>query len=268
MQPNDSARISSNGKILAYAFDSAAVYSPLFIAIDGNGARDTTGKDQFINVINTAPNLTLPDDTIWNRAAKNTRISILANDSLGQITNISIDWNRDKKVDTSYTPVFTEETLDSLFIEIPFDSAYLNSDFNQTVRISISDEDDNTTTDSLVIHYNQKPIIELLQPTDNGRYSKDVRFAFYYKAEDNDNQNQLRYHIRVGKSPTGDGTPPILTDANLIAGPIKEKSFEAIDENGKWFMNTKLIGRLYWQVYAKMVLIQPYLKRKRSFLVT
>jgi len=36
MQPNDSARISSNGKILAYAFDSAAVYSPLFIAIDGN----------------------------------------------------------------------------------------------------------------------------------------------------------------------------------------------------------------------------------------
>lgn len=250
MQPNDSARISSNGKILAYAFDSAAVYSPLFIAIDGNGARDTTGKDQFINVINTAPNLTLPDDTIWNRAAKNTRISILANDSLGQITNISIDWNRDKKVDTSYTPVFTEETLDSLFIEIPFDSAYLNSDFNQTVRISISDEDDNTTTDSLVIHYNQKPIIELLQPTDNGRYSKDVRFAFYYKAEDNDNPNQLRYHIRVGKSPTGDGTPPILTDANLIAGPIKEKSFEAIDENGKWFMNTKLIGRLYWQVYA------------------
>lgn len=250
MQPNDSARLSSNGKILTYVFDTTGIFSPLFIAVDGNGARDTTGKNQFIRVIDTPPNLFLPTDTIWNRAAQKGSFIIRANDSLGQVTRISLDWNGDKKADTSYVPIFSKETKDSLFINLPFDSAYLNSDFNQNIRISVYDEDGNTTTDSLVIHYNQLPVVELLQPTNNGRYSKDARFAFYYKAEDNDISNQLRYHIRVGKSPTGDGTPPILTDANLIAGPIKEKSFEAIDENGKWFMDTKLIGRLYWQVYV------------------
>lgn len=250
MQPNDSARLSANGIILTYAYDSVGVYSPLFIAIDGNGARDTTGKDQFIRVIDTPPNLSLPADTLWIRAAHDAAFAITTSDSLGVITKISIDWNGDKKADTSYVPIFSEETEDSLFIVVPFDSANLNSDFNQTVRISILDEDGNTTTDSLVIHFNETPTIELLQPTDNGRYSKDQRFAFYYKAEDQDNPDQLRYFIRVGKSPTGDNTPPILTDANLIAGPIKEKSFEAIDENGTWFMDAKLIGRLYWQVYV------------------
>ena len=65
-------------------------------------------------------------------------------------------------------------------------------------------------------------------------YYKDRSFIFIVSVIINSwlvyellyNPNQLRYHIRVGKSPTGDGTPPILTDANLIAGPIKEKSFE------------------------------------------
>ena len=250
MHDNDSAKGGANAKPFAYAYDSVGIYSPLFIAVDGNGARDTAGRGQFIRVIDTPPNLLLPADTLWTRASKDASFAIEANDSLGEVTRISINWSGGKKADTSYAAVFTKETKDSLFLEIPFDAANLNKDFNQKIIITISDEDGNLTTDSLFLHFNQLPVIELLQPADNGRYAKDQRFAFYYRASDEDNPDQLRYYIRAGKSPTGDGTPPVLTDANLIAGPLKEKSFEGIDESGTWFMDSKLLGRLYWQVYV------------------
>lgn len=250
MSDNDSAKVGANGKPFTYAYDSVGVYSPLFIAVDGNGARDTAGRGQYIRVIDTPPNLFLPADTVWTSAAKKASFAIVANDSLGEVTRVSINWSGGKKADTSYDAIFREKTKDSLFIVIPFDAANLNKDFNQKIRITISDEDDNTTTDSLILHFNQLPVLELLQPTNNGRYSKDQRFAFYYRASDEDNPDQLRYYIRAGKSPTGDGTPPVLTDANLIAGPLKEKSFEGINEMGTWFMDAKLLGRVYWQVYV------------------
>ena len=39
----------------SWVYHKPGVYSPLFVAVDGNNATDTAGKDQFIRVINTPP---------------------------------------------------------------------------------------------------------------------------------------------------------------------------------------------------------------------
>ena len=51
-----------------WVYHKEGVYSPLFVAVDGNSATDTAGKDQFIRVINTPPYLGVPKDTLWTRA--------------------------------------------------------------------------------------------------------------------------------------------------------------------------------------------------------
>jgi hypothetical protein len=115
----------------------------------------------------------------------------------------------------------------------------------------VTDDDKNVTSDTLVVHFNKRPTIELLDPSNESRVSKYLRrFAFYYKGIDDDNASALRYVIRVGKSPDNSGTAPILTDGNSVAGPLKEKSWEAISDSAIWNMSDSLIGRLYWQVWV------------------
>jgi hypothetical protein len=100
---------SANASLFAYAYNTTGVFSPLFIAVDGAAARDTAGKDQFVRVIDTPPSLTLFEDTLWTRAEKSAVIKMLASDSFGSITKLTLDWNADGKTDTSVVPV-----LDSL----------------------------------------------------------------------------------------------------------------------------------------------------------
>ena len=45
-------------------YPDTGIYSPLFIAIDGNNARDTAGIGQYIRVIDTPPYLNVPKDTL------------------------------------------------------------------------------------------------------------------------------------------------------------------------------------------------------------
>ena len=98
------------------------------------------------------------------------------------------------------------------------------------------------------MHFNKIPTIALLQPDSASRQNIYVsRFAFYYSGTDEDNPVDLRYMIRVGKSPDNAGTAPVLTDANLVATNILEKSWEAITDS-VWNMDESLRGRLYWQV--------------------
>jgi uncharacterized membrane protein len=234
------------------------LFCPLFIAVDGNNARDTAGKDQFIRVIDTPPYLTVPKDTLWTRAKSDITFPIVALDSFGTIKNIQIDLDASGKKKPKEWKVKTIEGTDSMLVTIPFDSAYIKSNGDQKIYVIVTDDDDNETLDSVNLHFNTPPTIELLDPKDDGRYGTDERFAFFYKAKDIDNPASLRYFIRVAKSRDNYGTPPVLTDNDLIAKNIKEKSYEPRakklnDSNVIVTLKdpkTILSGKLYWDVWV------------------
>ncbi len=251
MGDKDSLIQSANATLHSYAYDSAGIYSPLFIAVDGASARDTAGRNQFVRVIDTPPFLSLLDDTLWTRAEKNAVLKMLASDSFGRITKLTLDWNADGKVDSTITPIIDSLDLDTLRVTVHYKSSRIDSLNNQKVIVAVTDDDQNTTKDTMVVHFNKRPSISLLQPSNEMRVSKyERRFAFYYKGDDDDNPSALRYVIRVGKSPDNSGTAPILTDGNMVAGPLKEKSWEAISDSALWNMSDSLTGRLYWQVWV------------------
>ena len=234
------------------------LFCPLFIAVDGNNARDTAGKDQFIRVIDTPPYLSVPKDTLWTRAKSDITFPIVALDSFGTIKSIKVDRDASGKSKPKTWKAKQVEGTDTLLITIPFDSTYIKSNGNQKIYIIVTDDDDNETLDSVNLHFNTPPTIELLDPKDDGRYGTDERFAFFYKAKDVDNPASLRYFIRVAKSRDNYGTPPVLTDNDLIAKDLKEKSFEPRakkfnDSNAIVTLKdpkTILSGKLYWDVWV------------------
>lgn len=234
------------------------LFCPLFIAVDGNNARDTAGKDQFIRVIDTPPYLTVPKDTLWTRAKSSITFPIVALDSFGTITSIKVDLDAGKKGEAKEWKVDKTEGSDTMLVTIPFDSTKVDSIGNQKIYIIVTDDDKNETIDSVNLHFNQLPTLELLDPKDDGRYDFSERFAFFYKANDADNPGSLRYYIRVAKSRDNYGTPPVLTDNDLIAKGIKEKSYEPRakefnDSNAiVTLKNPKAIlsGKLFWDVWV------------------
>ena len=234
------------------------LFCPLFIAVDGNNARDTAGKDQFIRVIDTPPYLSVPKDTLWTRAKSDITFPIVALDSFGTIKSIQVDRDASGKSKPKTWKAKQVEGTDTMLVTIPFDSAYISSTGNQKIYIIVTDDDDNETLDSVNLHFNIPPTIELLDPKDDGRYGTDERFAFFYKAKDIDNPASLRYFIRVAKSRDNYGTPPVLTNNDLIAKDLKEKSFEPRakkfnDSNAIVTLKdpkTILSGKLYWDVWV------------------
>ena len=64
MGDSDSLWAGQNETLFRYAYDSAGVYSPLFIAVDGANARDTAGRGQYIRVIDTPPDISVDKDTL------------------------------------------------------------------------------------------------------------------------------------------------------------------------------------------------------------
>ncbi|MCF0216077.1 MAG: hypothetical protein HUK21_06345 [Fibrobacteraceae bacterium] len=250
----DTTISSDNATPFKWVYKKTGVYSPLFIAVDGNNAKDTAGKEQFIRVIDTPPELFVPRDTVWTKHKGTATFPILARDSFGTVVNIKVDLDASGKDSAQVWKTKTVKGNDSLFISIPYKKENVDSLGNQTIYVIATDEDDNETIDSVQLHFNQKPTIELMQPQDNGRYSNKERFAFYYKASDADNPASLRYFIRAAKSRGNDGTPPVLTDNDLIAENLKEKSYEAITVDGENlifdYKGAPLQGRLYWDVWV------------------
>lgn len=234
------------------------LFCPLFIAVDGNNARDTAGKDQFIRVIDTPPYLTVPKDTLWTRAKSSVTFPIVALDSFGTIESIKVDLDAGKKGKAKEWKVEKKDGSDTMLVTIPFDSTNVDSIGNQKIYIIVTDEDENETIDSVNLHFNQLPTLELLDPKDDGRYDNNERFAFFYKASDADNPSSLRYYIRVAKSRDNYGTPPVLTDNDLIVKAIKEKSYEprAAEFNDSNVIvtlknpKTILSGKLFWDVWV------------------
>ena len=248
----DSLFDGKNEELFAYAYDSAGIYSPLFIAVDGANARDTAGRGQYIRVVDTPPDISVDADTLWTRGLHDATIPFMASDSFGVIDSAFV-----VLLDSKNKPADTVEAKkdSSGFVyraRIPYEKAkdLLNGHNDVRYVYGAVDEDGNVSWDSAYLHFNRIPEISLLMPDSASRQSIYVpRFAFYYAGSDDDNPEDLRYSIRVGKSPDNAGTAPILTDANLVVSGIREKSWEAITDS-VWNMDESLRGRLYWQVYV------------------
>lgn len=242
-------RISNNASPITWVYPDTGLYSPLFVAIDGNNATDTAGADQFIRVINTPPTLAVPKDTLWTKHKVPITFPILAKDSFGSIVSVKVDLDAGKKKASSKKWDFkTKEDNDSLFITIPLDSNYVDSIGNQTIYVTVVDDDDNEVTDSVYIHFNQLPKLELQYPEDKMRVDKNSRFAFYYQAKDVDNPGAVRYFIRAAKTRDNGNDAPVLNDGDLIAKNLQEKSFEAVTPDGTNLIG--LEGRIYWDVWV------------------
>ena len=201
------------------------LYCPLFIAIKGHH-RDTAGKEQFIRVINTPPYLRLPKDTLWIPSKGDITFPIVAKDSFGYIKKIKIFFNIKENSSPENWKYSKVNGTDSLYITIPYNKSYINPTGNQKIYVVVADDDNNESIDSINIHYNRPPTLEIISPIDNGLYSTSERLVFFYKATDADNPDSLRYFIRVAKSTDNLETPPTLTSNDIIAQNITDISFE------------------------------------------
>lgn len=241
MSGSDSLLPGANKTIRSYAYDSAGTYTPMFIAIDGASARDSA-RNVVIHVIDTPPVLTIPMDTVRARSKKAATLKFLAHDSCGSIVKTSLKYaNKDT---VPYTAVKDSALGDTVEMTVPYDEGRINADNDETLYISVTDDDANTVTDSVIVHFNFVPQIQLLQPDSSGRADKNAqRFALYYKGTDADGASEkLRYDIRMARS-------DVFTDGNLVAQNIKEQSWEAISDSAVWNISKDFADHnVYWQV--------------------
>ncbi|MBO4435368.1 MAG: hypothetical protein J5791_00565 [Fibrobacter sp.] len=252
----DTVITSENTRVQSWSFDSAGVYFPIFRAVDGNNAIDTAGvhrRPLYIRVIDTPPLLDVPRDTVRARHKKPATFNVRAIDTCGTIEKFKVDLDAKGKDTAKVWKAERIEGTDSLTITIPYVKDDVDSLGDQTIFVIAIDDDGNETLDTVYLHFNQPPTIEMLQPVDNASLSSKKRQALYYRAEDKDNPGSLRYFIRMAKSPDG-RNPPIFTDPeeSLIAANIVEKSFEIIEITPDSLVRNKvnLAGIIYWDVWV------------------
>ena len=252
----DTVITSANKTTQSWAYEKEGVYFPIFRAVDGNNAIDTAGvhrRPLYIRVIDTPPELFVPRDTVKARHKKAATFTIWAKDTCGTIEKVKIDLDASGKDTAKVWETKKLKDSDSLSITIPYKGDYVDSLGNQTIYVIAVDDDGNESIDTVYLHFNQLPTIEMLQPVDNASLNSKKRQALYYRAEDKDNPGSLRYYIRMAKSPDG-RNPPIFTDPeeSLIASNIIEKSFEIIEiaPDSSIHNVVGLAGILYWDVWV------------------
>lgn len=232
-------------------YSDTGLYSPLFIAIDGNNARDTAGIGQYIRVINTAPYLSVPKDTLWTRAKGSITFPIVATDSFGTIVSLQIDPDASGKAKPQDWK-FKKLDDDSLEVTVKFDSAYVDTLGNQKIYVIAIDEDGNETKDSVNLHFNQLPKLKLISPEDSSTQDENKRLILHFEATDLDNPAALRYYVRAANPIQSDTSTeefvPNFTDRYLVAENLKEPYFVAVDADGK--NNLGVSGRVYWDVWV------------------
>ena len=247
---------SENTTVQSWAYAKAGVYFPIFRAVDGNNAIDTAGihhRPLFIRVIDTPPALDVPRDTVRARNKKPATFAIRVSDTCGVVKKIKVDLDAGGKDTATVWETKKIKDTDSLSITIPYKKDKVDSLGNQKIYVIAIDDDKNETIDTVYLHFNQLPTLEMLQPVDNASINSKKRQALYYRAEDKDNPGSLRYYIRMAKSPDG-RNPPIFTDPeeSLIAANIVEKSYEIIEITPDSIVRNTIgmAGILYWDVWV------------------
>lgn len=236
-----------------WVYHKEGVYSPLFVAVDGNSATDTAGKDQFIRVINTPPYLGVPKDTLWTRAKSPITFPILALDSFGTIVSFKVDLDAGGKREAKDWKFTKSETSDSLFVTIPYDSTLTDSLGNQKIYIVVTDDDKNTTKDSVNLHFNQLPTIKILGPDDQQRISDTVEsFRLFYEGHDRDNEEDLRYYVRVAATPDNQNDDLNLSNVyDLVLKNSTSTSYAVIENGENALKKLGFTGRYFsWDVWV------------------
>ena len=249
----------NNATPLAWSYAKTGVYYPLFIAFDGNNSTDTAGTDTkrtYIKVIDTKPVLTVPKDTLWTSNKGEITFPITARDSFGTIKKVLVDLDASGKDSAKVYPYETKENNDSLYITIKNDPKKIDSLGNQKIYVTIVDDDNNKTTDSVNLHFNRIPKLKVLYPLDGARHNISERFYFYYEGTDSDNPQSLKYFIYAQVSKNGQ--PPVKAfDSNdLIAEDYTFTIFEPTNQKGENVITLvnnptkELTGRIYWDMYV------------------
>gem|GEM_PF-2385645 len=244
----------SNNDLLGVAFADTGHYQARYVLVDKINGRDSAGTKQWIRIINTIPWITLPSDTIKARAQGPANFTFTAQDSAGRIVQVKLDYNLDGTWDTTYA----WNGGDLIDVSAPRDSSHMDSLGNQNMAMAVTDDDGNTVTDTVVLHFNRIPVLTLDYPLDSSKVSIFERFAFYWHADDSDNPKDLRYSLRVAKV-------PVLTSSHTVIANTRERSWQQIDANGA-LTDTSLHGNLYWQVIATDGLDTVYSPTRKFFL--
>ncbi len=268
---------SANATPFARVYTATGLYSPLFIAIDGNNARDTAGIGQYIRVIDTPPYLNVPKDTLWTNYKGEITFPMVALDSFGSIESLKIDLDAGGKGEPEKWK-FEKLGDDTLSVTIKYDSAKVDSVGNQKIYIIAIDDDGNETRDSVNLHFNQLPKLKLISPDDNSTQNEKERLILHFEATDADNPAALRYFVRAANPIQSDTSieefVPNFTNRYLVAEDLKESYFVAVDADGNNKLN--LTGRIYWDVwvtdgydtvYADKIKDKDGTKRPRMFLL-
>ena len=244
---------SHNATPQSWVYKKEGVYSPLFVAIDGNSATDTAGKDQYIRVINTPPYLGVPKDTLWTKAKSPITFPVFALDSFGTITSFMVDLDAQGKKAPQNWKYTRDELTDSLLVTIPYDSTLTDSLGNQKIYILVTDDDKNTTKDSVYLHFNQLPTIKILGPDDKQRISDSVEtFRLFYEGHDKDNEDQLRYYVRVAATPDDQESDLNLSNVyDLVLKNSTSTSFSVIEDGVNYLKKLGYTGRYFsWDVWV------------------
>jgi len=228
----------TNDDIQGFSFTDTGSYQVFFHLQDGLGGRDSAGLNQWVRVINTLPHVKFVMDTVLAASKGPANLVFLALDSMGSVPSVKLDYNLDGTWDTTVTSTGS----DTVRVSVAKDSTLLDSLRNQRVAIAITDDDGNTSYDTIVVHYNSAPVIFQDYPVDSSRVSIFDRFAFYWHADDIDNPNDVRYSLRVGKV-------PVLTKSHTVLANTRERTWLQVAEDST-LTDSSLVGNLYWQVVA------------------
>ncbi|WP_141099791.1 hypothetical protein [Fibrobacter sp. UWH3] len=256
----DTVILGNNATPMAWAYSKPGVYYPLFIAFDGNNSTDTAGTDTkrtYINVIDTKPVLNVPKDTLWTSNKGNIVFPITVSDSFGTIKKIMVDLDASGKEDPKEWKYETRKNNDSLYLTIKNDPKKIDSKGNQKIYVIAIDDDNNETKDSVNLHFNRIPKLEILYPKDGERHDITKPFYFYYEGTDEDNPKDLKYFIYAqnGKN----GLPPVkaFDSEDLIAENYMSTKCDFWDQekerNSITLINNpakELKGRIYWDMYV------------------
>ena len=258
IQGKDTTEIQGdNAQQFAWAYSKPGVYYPLFVAFDGNNATDTAGtgtKRTYIRVIDTKPELSVPQDTLWTKHDGDITFPIFALDSFGTIKNVKIDLDASGK--DSATAWDFEQENDSLYLTVKYNKKYVDSLGNQKIYVIVEDDDGNEAMDSVNLHYNRLPTLKIISPLDGSRHSNKERFYFYYESEDLDNPQDLKFFIYAQVSKNGKAPTKAFTSENLIAKEITSNIFEPTTDDGRNVItlvddpNVEITGRIFWDMYV------------------
>lgn len=224
-----------NNDLLTISFDSTGIYQAKFLLRDNLNALDSAGGNQYIRIIDTKPLISFSADTAFARAKGPVNFSFLATDSFGTVRSIRLDFDLNGKWDTT----ITWSGGDSVALSLP-KGTKVDSAGNQRIAVSITDDDNNSSSDTLILHFNKPPTIQLAYPIDSSKVNILERFAFYWDAQDSDNPRDLRYTLQVGKV-----TP--LTSKHVAAANLRTPTWELIQADGER-ADSSLTGNLYWRV--------------------